>query len=347
MKKIILLATLLYCLSLTLARANENSVPPMPSDTTGKITWIKQFIGDVIGKETDPTKHFFGVVLDQFGVPVAEAEVEASWRFISLTLQDKVKVVTLKTDSKGRFDFFSGPFNPPLIRTIRKKGYEYNPTFNVYDTSQNLKESLIAQSANNPVSLTIRKMGPTTYLYSLMDNRLQAKEQTYLGAYNIFEPNTKPIKDLSNLHNPERYDLLFSTVRTSNGYQIHAKPILQSSFQFNSQLLYEAPDSGYLPEATLDIPFSDQEQTVYLYFISRNPAVYSRMRISITADENELRLYFRTWTNPYGSRNLEYEPNLPADLLLKLMDEAEDALKSGKLPPEPNIPQMIASGLYD
>ena len=43
---------------------------------------------------------------------------------------------------------------------------------------------------------------------------------------------------------------------------------------------------------------------------------------------------------------LEYEPDLTFDLYEKLRKEATNALKSGKLPPEPNISQMIALGLY-
>jgi len=64
------------------------------------------------------------------------------------------------------------------------------------------------------------------------------------------------------------------------------------------------------------------------------------------ASEKKLIFRYDTWTNPYGSRNLEYEPDLPFDLYEKLRKEATAALKSGKLPPEPNIPQLIASGQY-
>lgn len=345
MKKKIILIVLLLCLPVFTAMAGEK-IGPMPTDLIGKAAWIKAVIGDVIGKVSDPARHFYGVVVDQHGAPVAGAELVAQWRYISLDLRDKVKEITLTTDAAGRFDFSFGFFGQPYVGEMRKKGYEYIYSWNPYDTAVNNQMDLIAQSSTTPIVFILRKMNPTTYLYSWGNNRIQMGTPTYVGAYDIFSPSTKPIDpDLTKLRNPDWYDLVFDVSRVGAGYQVHILPVRQGSFQFNDQLLYEAPANGYLPEVTLPVA-PNERRTTYLYFTSRNPAVYSRMEIEVNASAEMLFLSFKTWTNPYGSRNLENEPDLPADLLIKLLDEAEAALTSGKLPPEPNIPQMIASGLY-
>jgi hypothetical protein len=60
-----------------------------------------------------------------------------------------------------------------------------------------------------------------------------------------------------------------------------------------------------------------------------------------------LTFSFDTWTNPYGSQNLELEPDLPWSLEGHLEREAISSLINGILPPEPDIPALLASGKYE
>ena len=348
MKKNVLFIVLLICFPVILAAAGER-MPPMPADPVGKAAWLKAVLGDVIGKVTDPNNHFYGAVVDQHGAPVVGAEVDASWPYISFDLRDKVKVVTLTTDVAGRFDFTFGFFGPPLIREIRRKGYEYDRTLNSYNKSnENVQDALISKSSTSPIVFTLRKMGTTTYLQHDGEIKTYFDQPNEFVVYDLFDRGFDAIdRDLAKLRAPELYDLIFDVTKDGGNYSVKVLPVQETgSMQFLNQLLYEAPAGGYQPEATIIIT-NGEERTTYLYFTSRKPPVYSRMKIVLIASEEKLIFRYDTWTNPYGSRNLEYEPDLPADLHKKLRHEAEKALKSGKLPPEPNIPQLIASGLYN
>jgi hypothetical protein len=190
-------------------------------------------------------------------------------------------------------------------------------------------------------------MGPTAYLYHSEGGGGFTEPSTY-AVYDIFQPVMKAIdRDLSKLRAPWRYDLIFDVTKSGDNYSMKILPVQETgSMQIADQLLYEAPADGYQPEVTINMTAGERRET-YLYFTSRGPAVYSRMEIEFDVDNEGLRMWLDTWTNPYGSRNLEYEPDLPAGLLIHFRDEAEEALKSRKLPQEPDIPAMIASGEYN
>ena len=70
------------------------------------------------------------------------------------------------------------------------------------------------------------------------------------------------------------------------------------------------------------------------------------MELSISADEEKLRVSHETWTNPYGVPNFEYDSDMNFDLRMYLEDEAETALQDGRLPPEPNIKEILATGKH-
>jgi len=109
-------------------------------------------------------------------------------------------------------------------------------------------------------------------------------------------------------------------------------------------MLYEAPQTGYIPQATVIV--TNQEQGCYLYLKSRTPAVYSRIFFNHRYNNRgdlSLRLYCKAWVNPYGERSLEYDDSLETSwrVVDELKNEAKAAIRANKLPPKPDIPQRI------
>jgi len=328
------------------------SLTDMPNDKPGIINWLKDKLGgmtitEVLIQETT----VYCKVIDQNGDPVPGAQMETSRLYT--VLPDFYNSVGerkfIAADDAGQIKFDIKLHQDNDIEGIKKKGYEpgHFTASAYYGLSREQKDELFKNSVNSPLVFILRKLGPTTYLYHVRDGGWYLRLPSTFVAYDIFEGCKKIDRDLTKLRYPQRYDLVLDATKADSNYTVRITPVQQTgSVQILDQYLREAPASGYQPEATINIG-NGENRTTYLYFISRNPGVYSRMKIEMVASEEKLTFSYDTWTNPYGSRNLEYEPDLPWSLESKLEKEAEAALKSGKLPPEPNIPQLIASGKYN
>ncbi|MCL7488874.1 MAG: carboxypeptidase-like regulatory domain-containing protein [Desulfobulbaceae bacterium] len=291
----------------------------------------------------------YGRVLDQKGDPVSGADVKVQWDYYDPDQSFKIIVLDrwVTTDANGNFTFTVEKAHEPTIREVKAKGYDLlwdeTPYYQLVPDEKNI---MIANSNNEPVIIYMRKLNPTTFLL---------KSET---GYYFKEPNTilrytmipglmfKDDHDLSKMKKPEQNDLVFTVNNNEDGsYTMHIGPIpgIGGAMQMLDEYLYEAPADGYEPAASLTIRPEDGKLTKYLYFTSRKTPVYSRMTMELGIDDygNELRFHCTTWTNPYGKRNLEWEPELPFDLFIKLRDEAEEALNNGTLPPEPEDLQAL------
>lgn len=250
------------------------------------------------------------------------------------------------TDENGIYSTWLFPYQDLYMADFKKQGYEFwwgeHPKLNFkYRDTTGIFEY------HAPLVGRARKMGATTYLFHDTDLEWHLDQPDEYYVYDIFERGFRKLdRDLTRLEYPQTYDLILDGTKTGGNYSIRITPVQQTgSVQILDQYLREAPANGYQREATINIG-SGESRTTNLYFISRNPGVYSRMKIEMEASEEQLIFRYDTWTNPYGSRNLEYEPDLPFSLENQFEREAGAALKTGKLPPEPDIPRMIATGKY-
>ncbi|MBU0673008.1 MAG: hypothetical protein KJ950_00010 [Proteobacteria bacterium] len=323
----------------------------MPQDKTGIINWLKEKFPNMEISEIIPEKiTVYCKVVDQTGAPVDGAKMKVSRSYISLpnVFDPVVEDEWFVADSTGMINFKTIVEDDVDIFEIEKKGYEFSYFFSpFYDLNEDEAMEAFKQSVNQPIVFTLRKLGPTTYVYKNEGGGRFSKPDSFV-IYDIYDQGLYSIdRDLTKLRVPYRYDLILDVTKSTAGYTFKVLPVQDTgSMQAVDQLLYEAPQDGYFKEVALTLNVGEELET-YLYFTSRDPAVYSRMKMELTATETDLRFRYETWTNPYGSRNLELEPDLPFDLYDKLRKEAEAALKSQKLPPEPDIPAMIASGQYN
>ncbi len=330
-------------------------LPEMPNDPEGQRNWFRQLL-EKSGATFEGQLHeitVYGRILDQYGVPVQDAEVEVSWRYDSLvTLKRHIERKFYKTDAMGKYRFETIEEYNPTIWKIKKKGYELPKESNPYFKMNSTQGIAVLKNSTdlNPYIFYLRKLGPTTYLFNDIELGWKIRKPENTKSYDILRRGLKTIDpDLSKLRAPELIDLVYDVTNDTSGGTYTMRiiaPLEVNGAQMTDEILYEAPAAGYSRELTITLNHGDK-LTKYLYFTSRNPAVYSRMKMEFIAKPEELIFRYDTWTNPYGTRNLEYEPDMPFSLEEQLEREAVRALQRGKIPPEPDIPALIASGQYD
>ena len=301
-----------------------------------------QEINELLSQQT-----IHGRVLDQNNEPVVGAQVKLQWNYFDLKEFWGIHVETryVSTNANGYFNHTVNQGFELSLFGVSKSGYEFkSETGGDYYQDYADEEAMIANSINEPIIIYMRKLNPTTFLLkSEVSRRL---EESVTLRYTMIPGLLIPIKpDLSNLKKPEQHDLIFTVTRNEdNSYILHIRPIpdVGGSMQLLDDYMYEAPAEGYASDLTIIARPEEEKIHKYLYFTSRNPPVYSRMEIR-TKVRSDGKLSFKgsTWTNPYGKRNLEWEPELPFDLEEKLEKEAENALNSGSLPTEPSDLQQL------
>lgn len=338
-----------------------------PNDSAAQWEYITNQIKGHVGEvqELQPT-HFtaYGRVLDQYGAPIPDAKVEVSWMSDRLVnFVQMVDEVTLTTDAEGNFSFEAVKERFPGINEIIKSGYEYDPSLNTFPSLRRDEklDALVNSTEQEPVSIYLRKMGERTYLYHDEELSWAFQEPYSFVNYNIYRRGLYDIDpDINKLSKPDKIDLVFDVQHNINDGQYIFKviaPLDTNGVKLGDDKFYTAPVEGYSPEIAITINH-DEKIEKYLYFTSRKlsyevdgvtqyKSIYSRMKITLRAFENRLMFYYDTWTNPYGSLNLEYEPDMPFELEAKLDRETKKFIQSGKLPPEPNLQEMMASGQYN
>jgi len=278
----------------------------------------------------------YGRIIDQNNDVVGQAEVEISWYEPTIDLDLKVLNAVVKTDEQGYFNYKITKGTMPLIKTIHKNGYEFLSQWNdiVKLPAEQQGKMLAETSREEPVLLILRKMGETTFLLRNEGALIQAASQEQqIGMFNLLGR-----RDYADLYVETTYDLsdkkwevTYWTTNETDGLIV------------STNLLYEAPEEGYQKKVVWDGPPWPQ----YIYLQSRTPIIYSRLNMEYRSwklKTNEtFRIDYEVWINPYGSRNLEYEPELIKHWQLRkqLEQEAKDNLPQNKRPKKPDLKALI------
>lgn len=302
---------------------------------------------------------FFGQVVDQFTNPVAGADVEVSvpvengWgRPMSYDKR------TLKTDKDGSFEVSSKAYGVSQlkghyldIKEIMKDGYGggwYNGTNNGFSFSLSNSQRF-QPDPEHPVIYHLRKkLLPEVLLIrnDPMRMNLPASWSGWTNGYDLIEHCQ--IQNLSRLelnYHPVVPDILMTPrFNTNDGRWT----VTLSSGSTNGgilvadQLLYEAPESGYQAQYTFSPTNDPQHKVLRFYLKSREPALYTRVDLDyIRVSPDEFFMQGKTWTNPYGDRDMEEAVDLPGKLLIQLEEEVRTAFRANKRPVRPDLPKLI------
>jgi len=284
----------------------------------------------------------YGQVQDVEGTPVSDAEVSVSWQQATVLIgkADAGRFDTVKSGKDGRWEFVITKPHRAFVSDVCKDGY-YSYKYLKTSSARNLVARPTSQE--DPVVTVLRKKGETTFLLQ--------KEGYQL--IRVFSPQSQMkaldlMAEKGDKNKAEGYDDLQVAVNydeTEGNWTVtYSATNGTDGIIVGNDLLYEAPGDGYQKEVVLNGPPWPR----YLYVRSRTPAIYSRLDLehSIWKESEKhqgFRLSYKSWVNPYGSRNLEYDTDLDKEWRLadRLNDEAKAAHRQGKRPEKPDLKALI------
>ena len=293
-------------------------------------------------KKCDATLFFAGVVKDQHGVAVEKAVVTAHVRHYAPTppFFMAMKEITVTTDKNGAFEIKDIVGSDLFIKGISKEGYDFNRGDNArtafrYKGAEG--EDVFRPDKKVPVSFILRQKGESVFLLEGQGGPTLKQPQSSI-AFNFAEGRARPgtaAHDLvvSSVYQEERqeYALVFKTKGEGSGIIV------------TDQMLYEAPESGYESSYAITVKLDERMPRKNLYIKSRDASIYTRMNLGLLPGKKFIRLSYKSWTNPYGDRNLEPVPKMPFAIKKRLRDEAKLALKQNRHPKKRDLKALIKS----
>jgi hypothetical protein len=267
---------------------------------------------------------FFGKVIDQFETPVSDVNIVVEITYFqqlpNFGLRDRTKRLNLVTDQNGKFEF-NDRGCMMMIMQIAKTGYEYTPNrkVDVYSFSRDPLPSKDAPAVfkirkrNEPVYLTIDR-----YEYYVKGGQSRTVQWDIVGEW--ITPTGIALKSVTaeefangKTERISAVDLVFeATPAEPNVYDVSLTcPDANGGVILIDNLLYDAPDKGYMPQAALRIEKSMHPLIhpviKYAYVKGRNGGAYSRIRLLMyIGEDGVLALEGERVTNPAGGHNVDY-----------------------------------------
>ncbi len=255
---------------------------------------------------------FFGKVVDQDDNAVADALVHFQW--VNLQGNEGVEEAEATTDQQGRFSL-EGKRGKRLSVRISKKGY-YDVTRDEnqldFEYANPAEHVFYEPDASNPVILRIRKKGKMEELIAnevLLDLRGQGATATVdLVTGNVSPSNGqlqvavwKPGITAEQINTGKVFPYEWRVQLKINGGGLA---------EYTDVDPFEAPKSGYTSQydallqpthgASADVTVDKQ-----FYFYFGQPPKYGRFQLRTNGDRASV--FIKSWLNPSGSRNLEYD----------------------------------------
>jgi hypothetical protein len=257
---------------------------------------------------------FYGKLVDQFGTPVAGADIKGSIRVIN-GFRRGTDWLSTTSGADGRFEFHGKGQDIGVAPT--KAGYVYltmNGTGNYSLLSS--EEERAHPDPSSPVILKMWKLQGAQHLISFrIDSYVPVN-----GTPVIFDLHTgtrvEQGGDLTiRLESPAKPN-------AGEGYdwRVSVQPMDGGIFQprdIRPDQMFEAPETGYEKEFDLAYrngasPWSSRFKSSF-YFSTRAGRCYGKLTLSITTDvvrEGGALVMLSGYLNPTGFRNLEMDPAL-------------------------------------
>lgn len=308
-------------------------------------------------KSKDVRIDFYGKVQDQQGHPVEGADVLLHLKNYNpfVEFYTEIKEIHVKTDTQGYFSIFKKTGSHIFIQQIQKIGYEYSwpQEKNSFQYSGD-GDIPFVPDPNHPILFRMRKMGEATFLLkSGTEFEFLARESGTEQGYDLIKGiglKAQVFKSL--LLNDEP---VFPDLKVKAAFDEKSQTWSVTIFAGTSgggilasdQLLYEAPSEGYQSryDFSVHIPvdYSMPEKSKYLYYRSREPAIYSRLEIQDIRNVTKDHIDFggKGVTNPYGDRNLERATDLPGEVEFKLDQGVRASFRQNRRPLKPDLPKLI------
>jgi hypothetical protein len=238
----------------------------------------------------------YGKVIDQNGIPVSGAKVEASIGLNVSMVESGGEYKYTKTDSQGLFSFL-GIHGAGAGITPQKEGYFYN---------QRLlpgRPKDYVPDPNNPLVFTMWKIhGAEPLVASDIDAKITPE-----GNAIAFDIGTGKESDNGNL----RVTLLRSPLEVQRGkfnWSAKIQIINGGLVEENDPYPYLAPENGYQPLFEFNVSSNDVPWHPYLdeaFYVKNSQGQYGLMKLHINSSVTPARFTASFTINPSGSQNLE------------------------------------------
>ena len=262
----------------------------------------------------DKSINLNGKVLDQNDAPVEGAE-------IALQVRDWQKVATQRshTDARGLFSV-SSRGNSWIITDISKKGYEFDPA-----SPELLANETDTFKANKkePIIFRVRKKEPPTLVllgeygisfengvqwYEVDLIKAKAKQKGYLARWESKDLHIDVKATAAPSESGDEFTVTLEELDPGSG-------IIALDHK-----LYAAPETGYQQTYQVTVP-TGSTITKYLYVKARSGQVYTRLDTEFNATARGLKMRVKSWTNPNGQRNVDFDEGLYSEYLIKNVEQ--------------------------
>ena len=316
---------------------------------------------------------FYGKVVDQYGHPVSDAVIYLRTRVPRIVPMPDSKT-EVKSDLNGLFEYKGSKGGSLYFDKIIKKGYVAQWPFPAFNYSKD-RNPFHTPDPKKPIIFHMRKKGanPTFLITEQYYNIEIEPDSSNLYSFLDLEAdweNAGDNRDYKKDFLPKHYDIKVTSVFDKEKFDwivTFTASGDNGGFILSDEFLSEAPEKGYkkefkfiqhvLTEKEEDILSETEDRKVeekymklrefilknkYLYIKSREPAIYTRMKLKdASIDVEWVNVSTSIATNPFGERNLEFNDELPYDITEKCEESVTEAFLKGKLPKKPNIKKMM------
>jgi hypothetical protein len=255
----------------------------------------------VISGQNMQNQDYYGKVVDQYGNPVTDADVEGNIMLDSLETSKEETHIT-QTDNRGFFQF-TGLHGASLGVHIRKEGYEM-------DARGKGSKAPIGQrsSQDDRATFTIWKFrGAEPIKYVSTESHVPFDGTPI--TFDITTGKENPNGDL-------RVTLLRVPLQVRRSGQkfdwgIKIEILHGGLIAENDAYPYWAPISGYQPYFEFNISSNDvpwHSTMTQNFYIKNSHGQFGRMQMDTFASATPSGVRFDVWINPSGSQNLEFDP---------------------------------------
>lgn len=254
--------------------------------------------------------NFYGKVIDENNQPVEGAIIKLQWNDTSVK---GTSYGNTKSDADGLFSL-TGEEGKLLQIQVSKEGYYgyRNERIASFEYAAFFDPQYHIPDPNNPVVFHLRKKGePAELIYRdiLYGIKIDGTPhyidlvsgQKFIGSNPTGDLMVQIIRVADNT-NPKKFDWSAILQGVGDGGLIET----------NSEFMFEAPVEGYQTKIEYRKEISDPEWKREIeknfYIRSRNGKVYARIEANIIPKyQNSASIRIKSYVNPNGSRNLEFD----------------------------------------
>lgn len=289
----------------------ETSAVPDRTNTNGTASKYKDYLAGKMNKaevmqamileRNMQNQDFYGKVIDQYGKPIVDADVEGNILLDSLETS-KEETHTTHTDQMGFFQFI-GLHGASLGVTVRKEGYQIDLRGKGYKSPLGK-----TSSPGDRATFTMWKLrGAEPMRYVSTESRIpfDGTSITFDMTTGKENPNGDLQVTLSRLplqvrRSGQKFDWGIKIVILHGGLVAE-----------NDAYSYWAPASGYHPSFECNISSNDipwHSAMTQNFYIKNSQGHFGRMQVEAYASATPAGIKFDLWINPSGSQNLEFDP---------------------------------------